>query len=68
MPATTVFRPEAQADLLQTRDWYEQQRPGLGDLFSLAMEEAVSRIEAMPQMYRLFSAKCVAVSCELSPT
>jgi toxin ParE1/3/4 len=51
MTLVAVFRPEAQADLLQTRDWYERQQPGLGGAFSVAADEAVIRIEAMPQMY-----------------
>ena len=53
MTLAAVFRPEAQADLLQTRDWYEQQQPGLGEAFSVAMDEAVIKIEAMPQMYAM---------------
>jgi toxin ParE1/3/4 len=48
-----VFRPEAQTDLLETRDWYEEQQLGLGRAFSVAVEEAVIRIEAMPRMYEL---------------
>jgi len=41
MTLAAVFRPEAQADVLQTRDWYEQQQPGLGETFSVALGEAV---------------------------
>jgi plasmid stabilization system protein ParE len=48
-----VFRPEAQADLLRTRDWYERQRFGLGDIFSVSVEQVVNRIETMPQMYAM---------------
>ena len=51
MTLTAVFRPEAQTDLLQTRDWYERQQPGLGEAFSVAVDEAIIRIQAMPQMY-----------------
>jgi len=50
MTLGAVFRPEAQADLLQTRDWYERQQPGLGEAFSVTVDEAVIRIETMPQM------------------
>ena|SRR5258708_37401310 len=53
MTLAVVFRPEAQVDVLQTRDWYEQQTPGLGETFSVALDEAVIRIEAMPQMYAM---------------
>ena len=51
MNLAALFRPEAQADLLQTRDWYERQQAGLGEVFSVAVDEAVIRIETMPQMY-----------------
>ena len=34
MSLTIVLRPEAQADLLQARGWYDQQRAGLGDSFT----------------------------------
>jgi len=51
MSLSVVLRPEAQADLLETRDWYERQQIGLGKAFSESVEEAVTRIEAMPQMY-----------------
>ena len=49
MTLAAVFRPEAQTDLLQTRDWYEAQQLGLGQAFSEALDEAVLSIEAMPQ-------------------
>jgi plasmid stabilization system protein ParE len=48
-----VLRPEAQADLLAARDWYEQQRPGLGDEFADFVEQTFDRIAAMPKLYAL---------------
>jgi len=51
MSLRVVLRPEAQADLFETRDWYERQQVGLGKAFSESVEEALTRIEAMPQMY-----------------
>jgi plasmid stabilization system protein ParE len=53
MTLDAVFRPEAQVDVLQTRDWYERQQPGLGETFSLALAEAVIRIETMPLIYAM---------------
>lgn len=51
MSLLVVFRPESQADLLQTREWYEQQQPSLGDAFVKRAEEAIDRIQRMPRMY-----------------
>jgi toxin ParE1/3/4 len=51
MTLAVVFRPEAEADSLETRDWYERQQPGLGGAFADLLDETVDRIEAMPQMY-----------------
>ena len=43
--------PEAEADLVAGRKWYEQQRAGLGDEFIEAVDELLSRINAMPELY-----------------
>ena len=51
MSLRVEFRPEAEADLLYARDWYEEQQRGLGEVFSAAVESAVTRIAAMPEMY-----------------
>ena len=51
MSLRVVLRPEAKADPLEARDWYEQQQLGLGDAFADSADEAVARIETMPQMY-----------------
>jgi hypothetical protein len=51
MILAVLFRPEAGLDLIETRDWYEQQELGLGEAFANSVDEIVDRIEAMPQMY-----------------
>lgn len=51
MSLPIFLRPEAQADLLVTRDWYDRQRPGLGGQFAEAVERLFDRIEAMPELY-----------------
>jgi len=51
MSLRVEFRPEAEADLFSARDWYEEQRQGVGEVFSTAVESAVTRITAMPEMY-----------------
>lgn len=44
-----VFRPEAQTEALQARDWYEARTPGLGLEFAHAVEAAVARIARNPE-------------------
>ena len=51
MSLRVEFRPEAEADLLNARDWYEEQQAGVGEMFWAAVESAVTRISAMPEMY-----------------
>ena len=46
-----VLRPEAEADLLAARDWYDQQRAGLGKRLVEAADEMFIRIQAMPESY-----------------
>jgi toxin ParE1/3/4 len=50
MNLPVVFRPEAQADLLLARDWYERQRADLGEAFGEAVEEVLGRIVALPEL------------------
>ena len=53
MSLSVVLRPEAKADLLEARDWYEHQQLGLGDAFADSVDEVVARIENMPRMYAM---------------
>jgi plasmid stabilization system protein ParE len=46
-----IIRPEAEADLVNARDWYERQREGLGAAFLLCVEEVLERIGRTPEMY-----------------
>jgi plasmid stabilization system protein ParE len=48
-----IIRPEAEADLVNARDWYERQRAGLGAEFFLCVEEMLERISRTPEMYRV---------------
>ncbi|MFL5341412.1 MAG: type II toxin-antitoxin system RelE/ParE family toxin [Gemmataceae bacterium] len=45
------IRPEAEQDLADARDWYEQQREGLGIEFATAVEETFARIGDFPETY-----------------
>ena len=42
------FRPQAGAEVLEARRWYEERQPGLGARFAAAVEDAVERLTAKP--------------------
>jgi len=43
-----VFRPQAEAELLEARSWYEARRTGLGVRFGAEVDAAVARIVESP--------------------
>jgi plasmid stabilization system protein ParE len=51
------FRPEAEAEALETRNWYEGRRPGLGAEFRTALDETIERIADNPMQFRLVRAE-----------
>ncbi len=46
-----VFRPAAAADVEDAYNWYESQRPGLGDELMVAINSAVESISENPHGY-----------------
>ena len=52
MSGRVSFRPEAEAEALETRDWYEGRRPGLGAEFRAALEETIERMADNPMQFR----------------
>jgi hypothetical protein len=46
-----IIRPEAEEDLLNARQWYERQRPGLGGAFMLSVEAAMEEIRRRPMSF-----------------
>ena len=42
------FRPQADAEVLDARRWYEERRQGLGEEFGAAVDDTVARIAATP--------------------
>jgi len=46
-----LIRPEAEADVVTARAWYERQRSGLGAAFLLCLEEVFDRIDRTPELY-----------------
>jgi toxin ParE1/3/4 len=47
------LRPEAEADLVSSRNWYGRLREGLGDDFVAAIAEQFERIVQSPEQYAL---------------
>jgi plasmid stabilization system protein ParE len=43
-----LFRPQAEAEALEARRWYETRRAGLGDEFGAEVDAAVARIVEHP--------------------
>src|SRR5665213_1247338 len=48
MSRRIVIKPEAEADIARAHQWYEDQRPGLGDDFALCIEAALHAIRERP--------------------
>ena len=51
MTRRLVFRPEAEAELLDARAWYERERVGLGAIFAAAVEATATAILEHPLAY-----------------
>ena len=52
MTRDVVFRPEAAAEVLEVRRWYEARRANLGDEFVAEVERLVDRIATNPLAFR----------------
>jgi plasmid stabilization system protein ParE len=53
MSLPVILRPEASDDVLSARDWYDRQRPGLGDAFFAQLSVVLDDIAAMPALYAI---------------
>jgi toxin ParE1/3/4 len=53
MSLPLILRPEATQDLQDARDWYEQQRAGLGATFALRAAAALDTVEQFPDLHGL---------------
>ncbi len=51
MSCTLIIRPEAEADLAEGFDWYEQRRSGLGGEFLNEVQTRLRSIEQNPLRY-----------------
>lgn len=45
------FRREAEHEILDAREWYNARLPGLGDVFSNSVDQAVTAILSMPSAH-----------------
>jgi toxin ParE1/3/4 len=45
------LRPEAEVDIAEARNWYEQQRPGLGADFLNQLESLLVRMARSPRQF-----------------
>ena len=52
MPRPVRFRPEAETEALETREWYEQRQSGLGPAFTTDLTHLVDRISENPLQFR----------------
>jgi plasmid stabilization system protein ParE len=51
MTLPVVFRRRFRSDLAAGYDWYEAQRPGLGEAFLSAVQSTVGNIESYSEMF-----------------
>ncbi len=45
------FRSEAASDVLLAREWYDGQRPGLGDDFVRSLEHVIDLMSGLPEAF-----------------
>jgi toxin ParE1/3/4 len=48
---SVIFTPAARAELIEARDWYEHESPGLGRGFIAAVDVVVERTRANPRQF-----------------
>jgi hypothetical protein len=63
-----VFRPEALAELLQARRWYDERLGGLGAEFAHRWKQRLKPFGGVQRPSVRFTASIASVSCAASPT
>lgn len=53
-----LFRPEARAEVVEAKAWYDQQVPGLGFEFARAIEASISSAARTPEVYPVIEGDC----------
>lgn len=46
-----IIRPDAEQDLVEARDWYDEQRNGLGHEFISIVDQSLTALSVMPLLY-----------------
>jgi plasmid stabilization system protein ParE len=46
-----IIRPEAEGDIAETREWYEERQRGLSLEFRSALDDTMSSIAGNPELY-----------------
>jgi plasmid stabilization system protein ParE len=50
MSRPIIITQEAEEDIAEAKDWYNMRRPGLGEEFLLCVEDALERVQRMPEI------------------
>lgn len=53
MKYALVFRPDVRDDINDAYNWYERQKPGLGDEFINCVDEILNRVCLLPESYAI---------------
>ncbi len=48
---TVRFRSEAASDVVLAREWYDAQRPGLGEDFVQSLEQVIGLVSDLPEAF-----------------
>jgi plasmid stabilization system protein ParE len=51
MSLSWLIRPEAEAEIAEAKDWYDEKRRGLGDDFLECVDATLERIRRNPESY-----------------
>jgi plasmid stabilization system protein ParE len=57
MAAELIIAPEAEQDIAEAYDWYQQRRVGLGEDFLTCVDACMQGICRMPEMYAVVHEK-----------
>ena len=52
MSLPVILAPETRAEFDDAYDWYEQQRPGLGEVFADRVQQVLDRIATNPRLHQ----------------